>query len=116
MIQPQGRSLAESAGAYDPVLRRVGARLVSLAARDQEDLDAIILQSNGGGRLTGMRARLVRIVERYNPQVVFLACTELSLLLPMPRFHNVVDSLDALANATFKVSAGLAEPSTYVSS
>ncbi len=102
-----------SAGIYKVVFAKATSTPVFLSDSDQNKLDDIIQNANSGGMLTSLSTSLSELVERYDRDAVLLACTELSLLLPLAGSHAIVDSLEALAEATYLVSSGQRNLSLY---
>jgi aspartate/glutamate racemase len=94
-----------SSNIYDLLLEQTHAEVVLLSEGDQVKLDAVIASANAGGALDSLQPEFMRVLDGYEFDTVLLACTELSLFLPMEQYV-CVDSLEALAQAAFLVSSG----------
>lgn len=104
----------QQSGIYDWVFSRNQCEPVSLEDPDQDALDDIIRLANPGGAVDSLCDRLLAIIKRYpSSKTVLFACTELSLLLPLMKNVTVVDSLESLADATYLVSSGQRELTSY---
>lgn len=104
----------QSSGIYDRIFTRFRSEPISLTNSDQETLDEIIQQANAGGPLGHLSNRLSELINKYDsPDVILLACTELSLLFPSTESCAVVDSLESLAEATYLVSSGQRDLASY---
>ena len=102
-----------NAGIYNVVFAESCSTPIFINETDQYKLDKIIQDANSGGMLEALSTSLSKLVERYDSEAVLLACTELSLLLPLAAGHIIVDSLEALAEATYLVSSGQRNLSFY---
>jgi len=95
-----------AAGVYPLGNESLRGRVVFPSESDQRLIDRIIREVNAG-KVTDTLLRLLEsVVLRYQVEAVLLACTELSLLRPLDVSYRVLDSLEALASATFRVSSG----------
>jgi aspartate/glutamate racemase len=98
---------------YDQMFSLTRAQQVLLTQPDQAKLDDLIEKANAGGTLDDLKPSLSDIVTKYNSDVVLLACTELSLFLPITTSKPIIDSLGALAEATYSVSSRETDISFY---
>ena len=91
----------KSAKLYDPIY----SKLVHTTEEHQRELDEIIQTVNAGGNVKHQQAHLGRIIDSYPCPNALLACTELSLLMPINSNKRIVDSLESLAEAAYLVSS-----------
>jgi aspartate racemase len=99
----------KTSGIYDELFSKANVEVKFVRNVDQTILDDIILEVNAGSNLEDAATKIRSLIARYDYDVLFLACTELSLLvssdLGMDR-GRIIDSLEALVEATFLVATG----------
>lgn len=95
----------QNSGIYSRWFQSVGAVPLFPSKSDQIQLDELILSVNSGHVPRSSRWRLRQLVSRYKTRAVLIACTELSLLLPLGGEVMVIDTLESLAEATYQVSS-----------
>lgn len=94
---------------YGDIFRKQAATPVFPEEVDQKELHSIIWAANAGVAHddNALASRLYGLINKYEVDIVFIACTELSLVRNACRETlEIIDSLDLLVEATMNVTTG----------
>jgi aspartate racemase len=110
-----GTRQTQNAGVYSDVLASTESTLAPISEREQAIVDGLIWDANGGRNLAAASFAIEELLSRRRDDVdvAMVACTELSLIPSTWGGMPSVDTLQLLAEATFRVASRIDRLSDY---
>lgn len=106
--------LTKKSNIYMEFTKKNNIKFLYLDTIDQNKLDEIILEINGGVKNKIIKQKYLKMIAaKYKVNSILLACTELSQLYFNSVNLQIIDSLEALSEATYLVSSQIMEIGSF---
>jgi len=94
-------------GTYEKELGKLEIKVVTLGSKNQRKVTKIIIDILSGRKNENDKKCLKKLIKSFDTEYVVLGCTDLPLLISQKESKiKLIDTLDILAMAAFKLSTG----------